>query len=112
MEPEHDGGTRCRSFTECNPAGQTCGNVHLCVAGYCSAQRVVRACEDGAYPDTGVMTGNCSTFEDCNPPPFCGQVVACINFRCEPDMPPIEIPCAEDAGTPDAAPADALPGEG
>jgi hypothetical protein len=100
-----DGITACRSLADCNPPGQTCGRVRLCIQNACAAETSVRACEDGSYPDSGVSTGNCGTFEDCNPPPFCGQVVNCIDSRCAPEAPRLEIPCL-DAGEADASSAD------
>ncbi len=93
-----DGGTPCTTGSQCNPAGLLCGELRLCVQGYCTDTTSVIACRDGGYPDSG-PTGNCGTYEDCNPPPSCGSVIACINFVCDPTT-RLDIPC-RDAGVPD-----------
>lgn len=93
--PERDGGVRCSSHADCNPPGYHCGNIYRCVQGVCSARPSIQACLDGAYPDAGTAPGNCASYEDCNPPGACGLVISCIDNRCEPGMPRIEIPCID-----------------
>jgi hypothetical protein len=101
MEAVRDGGTACTSVAQCNPPGMTCGSIHLCVQGFCTDSTTVLACREGGYPDSG-PSGNCATYEDCNPAPACGSVIPCINFLCDPTAPPLSIPCA-DGGPSDAA---------
>jgi hypothetical protein len=99
-EATRDGGTPCSTESDCNPPGTTCGAIRLCVLNFCAEQTVVRACPDGAYPDSGVMPGECFEYGDCNPPGACGLVVSCIDFRCARDAEPLMIPCTDagDAG--------------
>jgi hypothetical protein len=101
--------------------------VHLCVLGFCAENTVTMACPDGAYPDSGSVTGDCLSYEECNPGLTCGSLVNCDNFHCDRTGPRIEIPCADgggtdsgprldvapvdaavDAGPPDAGPADVV----
>jgi hypothetical protein len=82
--------------------------VHLCVQGFCTDTTSVLACLDGGYPEGG-MSGNCSDYRQCNPPPACGLVISCIQYQCDPSAPRIFIPCDDggtdaDAGSTDAAP--------
>jgi hypothetical protein len=98
-EATRDGGMTCSSSAECNPGGATCGDIRQCVTGFCTDTTTIVACRDGGYPDSG-PTGNCATYEDCNPAPACGIVTACINFICDPTT-QLEIPCA-DGGAPEA----------
>ena len=92
-EAARDGGTMCNSAAQCNASGATCGTIRQCVAGFCSDTTTVVACRDGGYPDAGVV-GNCATYEDCNPAPACGNVIACINFVCDPGT-LLDIPCRD-----------------
>jgi hypothetical protein len=97
-----DGGTPCHNMTDCNPAGQTCGELQRCILGFCSEDTMVVACPAGMYPDGAVMTGQCLEWSDCNPSNACGEVISCVNFQCDRDGAPLEIPC-EDGATDDAS---------
>lgn len=110
MEATRDGGTTCVTTAGCNPTGMTCGDLRLCVQGFCTDTTTVVACREGGYPDGG-PSGNCATYEDCNGTPACGSVIPCINFVCDPTAPRLDIPCADggDASRPDAT-GDGFPG--
>ncbi len=90
------GGTSCNGDVDCNP-GAACGEIHLCVQGFCAEDAVFRVCVDGGYPDTGGTVGQCITYVDCNVA-TCGPVVPCISGVCEPTATPLYIPCG-DGGT-------------
>lgn len=93
-EAGRDGGTRCARDEECN-RGPLCGPVRLCVQGYCAEDPVFRTCPDGGYPDASA-TGECVTYVSCNTR-SCGELVACVDGRCNPAAPPVVVDC--DAGT-------------
>lgn len=93
-EAERDGGARCATDEDCND-GPLCGDVRRCVLGYCSDDRVFRACE--SYPDASVAVGECLTWISCNTT-SCGRLVPCVNGRCDSTQ-PFTLPC--DGGTRD-----------
>lgn len=93
-EATRDGGTPCTREEECN-RGTLCGEVRLCVQGFCADDTVLRACPDGGYPDAAAV-GECVTWVSCNTA-SCGDLVACRAGRCDPSAPPVVVPC--DAGT-------------
>lgn len=78
-EAERDGGTRCATDEDCND-GPLCGEVRRCELGYCSEDRVFRAC--GQYSDASVTVGECLTWVSCNTV-SCGRLVPCVNGRCD-----------------------------
>ncbi len=92
-EAARSGGTACTADRDCNE-GPLCGEVSLCVQGYCAVDTVFRACADGGYPDAG-RTTECITWVSCNTA-TCGSLVACANGVCDPSAPRINVPC--DAG--------------
>jgi hypothetical protein len=92
-EATRDGGTPCQREEDCNPA-PVCGEVRLCVQGFCADDRVFRACPDGGYPDGGAVA-ECVTWVSCNTA-ACGNLTACRAGRCDPSAPPVVVPC--DAG--------------
>ena len=94
-----DGGTACTTESQCNPPGVSCGQISLCVAGYCSESRIVRVCAEAGSSVEAGGGDDCLGYQDCNPPDACGLVVSCVNFRCDRAGPPLEIPCL-DAGAP------------
>jgi hypothetical protein len=106
-EATRDGGTPCTTTDDCNPDGQRCGAIYLCVTRFCSATTIIRACSDGSYPDALPLPGDCFDYQDCNPPPACGSVVGCVGNRCDTSGPRVDMPCS-DGGVGDA-PAD-VPG--
>ena len=93
-EATRDGGTPCTREEEGN-RGPLCGEVRLCVQGFCADDTVLRACPDGGYPDAAAV-GECVTWVSCNTA-ACGDLVACRAGRCDPSAPPVVVPC--DAGT-------------
>lgn len=84
----------CSSTEECNPGGQNCGLIALCVNGFCTATRVIRACADGSVPPEAGRAGDCLSFEDCNAA-RCGALIDCVNYFCDPSAPRIEVPCVD-----------------
>lgn len=90
-EAERDGGTTCRTEGDCNPGG-TCGPIRLCIQGYCSDDRVFRACPDGRYPDATPVVGECLTYVNCNTT-SCGSLIPCINNRCDQGAPRLQVAC-------------------
>ncbi len=92
-EATRDGGVACQRDEECN-RGPLCGQVFACVDGFCSVDRVFRACPDGSYPDAR-PAGECVTYISCNAA-TCGPLVACVGGRCDPAAPRVNVPC--DAG--------------
>jgi hypothetical protein len=93
-EATRSGGTACRRTEDCN-SGVLCGEIALCVQGFCAEDTVFRACSDGGYPDAR-GTDECVTYISCNTA-TCGPLVACVEGRCDESAPPVVVPC--DAGT-------------
>lgn len=93
-EAARDGGTRCTRNEACNQ-GATCGELHLCVLGYCAVDTVYTVCTDGGADVT--QLAECLTWVDCNPANACGTVFGCRAGRCERDVPTQPAPCV-DAG--------------
>ena len=54
-EAMRDGGVHCQHDEDCN-GGATCGELKLCVLGYCAQDTVFRVCADGVYPDAGARS--------------------------------------------------------
>lgn len=92
-EATRDGGSRCAREEDCNQP-PLCGPIHLCIEGYCAEDTTFRACPDGGYTDAGTA-GECVTWVGCNTRQ-CGVLIACNAGRCDPDAPPVVVPC--DAG--------------
>jgi len=89
-----DGGTHCSSSSDCNPAGQVCGALRLCVARFCTDTTVSVVCADGGF-SSDVVVGNCGNYEDCNPTRRCGFLVPCVNYTCDTTAPPISVACPD-----------------
>src|SRR5205085_2208411 len=83
----------------------------LCIESFCAVSPINVACPDGAYPDSGAVTGDCLSYEECNPGQTCGSLVSCIDFHCDRSGPRLEIPCG-DGGSPDTGSPDAGGSEG
>ncbi len=92
-EATRSGGTACERVEDCN-AGPLCGEVSLCVQGYCAEETVFRACVDGGYPDAGSTT-ECITYVSCNSAAY-RPLSACVDGRCDETAPRVDVPC--DAG--------------
>lgn len=92
-EATRDGGTACTRDQDCND-GVLCGEIALCVQGFCAADTVFRACADGGYPDA-VRPIECVTYVSCNTA-TCGDLIACVGGRCDERAPRVPVAC--DAG--------------
>jgi hypothetical protein len=92
-EATRSGGTACRRDEDCN-GGASCGELALCVQGFCAEDTVFRVCADGGYRDAQ-GTSECITYVSCNTA-ACGALVACVGGRCDESAPRVNVPC--DAG--------------
>ncbi len=92
-EATRDGASPCRRDEDCN-GGALCGEIALCVQGYCADDTVFRACTDGGYPDA-LRPSECVTWVSCNTA-TCGALVSCVEGLCDETAPRVVIPC--DAG--------------
>ena len=90
-EAQRNGATACQADQDCNHASR-CGDIHLCVDGYCAADTIFRVCADGGYPEAGTVVGECLTYLNCNPT-TCGVLVPCVSSRCDRTAAPLFIPC-------------------
>lgn len=92
-EAERDGGRACRSERDCN-GDVTCGPVRLCVEGFCAQDPIFRVCDGGSYPDGSEVVGQCLTYLNCNSV-LCGELVPCVNNRCDRTAAPLVITCSD-----------------